>query len=234
MTSNMQNGFGSGPMGMGMNLTSDSHLIEDVSRAINLEVHAYNFYQRLIKLTPNEQFRQIILRIQHDEMKHYHWFTMILRMMGGQQPQITFGEIPRDFKEGVQKAIQNELEASAYYQDIASRATTHHVQMHFMHASHDEQRHATWLQNILMMDNMKMNHSSSGEIPEGLKVAENPAFPIGSKAIINADHMPNMKGAEATIVGAYDTTVYMVDYISTAGEKVKNHKWLVESELSPK
>ncbi|MBM7607292.1 hypothetical protein JOD29_000529 [Lysinibacillus composti] len=45
--------------------------------------------------------------------------------------------------------------------------------------------------------------------------------------------MPNMKGAEATIVGAYDTTVYMVDYISTAGEKVKNHKWLVESELSP-
>ncbi|RQW76135.1 DUF1541 domain-containing protein [Lysinibacillus composti] len=51
--------------------------------------------------------------------------------------------------------------------------------------------------------------------------------------MILADHMPNMKGAEATIVGAYDTTVYMVDYISTAGEKVKNHKWLVESELSP-
>lgn len=221
----MQNG--SGPMGM--NLTSDTHLIEDVSRAINLEVHAYNFYQRLIQLTPNEQFRQIILRIQHDEIKHYHWFTMILRMMGGQEPQITFGEIPRDFKQGVQKAIQNELEASAYYQDIASKATTHYVQMHFIHASHDEQRHATWLQNILMMDNMKMNNSSSGEILEGLKVAENPAF-----AIINAEHMPNMKGAEATIIGAYDTTVYMVDYISTTGEMVKNHKWLVESELSPK
>lgn len=98
----MQNG--SGPMGM--NLTSDTHLIEDVSRAINLEVHAYNSYQRLIQLTPNEQFRQIILRIQHDEIKHYHWFTMILRMMGGQEPQITFGEIPRDFKQGVQKAIK--------------------------------------------------------------------------------------------------------------------------------
>ncbi len=230
----MHNGVGSNPMGMGMDLTSDAHLIEDVSRAIILEVQAYNFYQRLIQLTPNEQFRQIILRIQHDEMKHYHWFTMILRMMGGQQPQITFGEIPRDFNEGVQKAIQNELEASSFYQDIASRATTHHVQMHFMHASHDEQRHATWLQNILMMDNMKMNHSSSGELPEGLKAAENPTFPVGSKAIINADHMPNMKGAEATIVGAYDTTVYMVNYISTTGEKVTNHKWLVESELSAK
>lgn len=230
----MQNGFGSSPMGMGMNLTSDAHLIEDVSRAIILEVHAYNFYQRLIQITPNEQFKQIILRIQHYEMKHYHWFTMILRMMGGQQPQIPFGEIPRDFKEGVQKAIQKELEASSFYQDIASRATTHHVQMHFMHASHDEQRHATWFQNILMMNNMEMNHSYPRGIPKGLKVAENPAFPIGSKAIITADHKPNMKGAVATIVGAFDTTVYMVDYISTAGEKVKNHKWLVESELSQK
>ena len=228
----MQNGFGSSPMGM--DLTSDAHLIEDVSRAIILEVQAYYFYQRLVELTPNEQFRQIIFRIQRDEMRHYHWFTMILRMMGGQQPQIPFGEIPRDFKEGVQKAIQKELEASSYYQDISSRATTHHVQMHFMHASHDEQRHATWFQDMLMMDNMEMNHSSSGESPEGVKVAENPAFPLGSKAIINADHMPNMKGAEATIVGAYDTTVYMVNYISTTGEKVTNHKWLIESELSTK
>ncbi len=230
MTSTMQNGFGSNPMGM--NISSDAHLIEDVSRAIILEVQAYNFYQRLVELTPNEQFRQIIFRIQRDEMKHYHWFTMILRMMGGQQPQIPFGEIPKDFTEGVQKAIQKELEASSYYQDISSRATTHPVQMHFMHASHDEQRHATWFQNMLLMDNMEMNHSNSNAVPKGLKVAENPAFPIGSKAIINADHMPNMKGAEATIVGAYDTTVYMVNYTSTTGEKVTNHKWLIESELS--
>lgn len=234
----MQNHFGSSPMGtgmgMGMDLTSDAHLKYDVTKAIIGEVHAYNFYQRLAQLAPNEQFRQIILRIQRDEAKHYHWFTMILRMMGGQQPQIPPGELPTDFKEGVQKAIQDELEASSFYQDIASRATTHHVQMHFIHASHDEQRHANWFQNMLMIDNMNMNHLSSAEIPEGLQVAKNPAFPIGSKAIINADHMPNMKGAEATIVGAYDTTVYMVDYISTAGEKVKNHKWLVESELSPK
>lgn len=230
----MQNDFGSTPTGMRMNLTSDAHLKEDVSRAIILEVQAYNFYQRLVQLTPNEQFRQIIFRIQLDEMKHYHWFTMILRMMGGQQPQIPFGEIPRNFKEGVQKAFQKEIEAYSFYQNISSRATTHHVQMHFMHASYDEQLHATWLQNMLMMDNTKMNHSSSRKIPKGLKVAENPAFPIGSKAIINADHRPNMKGAEATIVGAYDTTVYMVDYTSTTGEKVTNHKWLIESDLSAK
>lgn len=31
------------------------------------------------------------------------------------------------------------------------------------------------------MDNM--DHSSSGEVPEGLKVAENPTFEVGSKAM---------------------------------------------------
>lgn len=146
-----QHGFGGGQMGMGQGISSsDTHLINDISKAIIGEVHAYNFYQRLAELATNEQDRQIILRIQRDEAKHYHWFTMILRRMGGQQPQIPAGELPTRFKEGVRTAIHDELEASAFYQDIASRATEHHIQMHFMHASHDEQRHASWFQYMLM------------------------------------------------------------------------------------
>jgi hypothetical protein len=80
-----------------------------------------------------------------------------------------------------------------------------------------------------------MNHSSSSEVPKGLKEAMNPTFPVGSQAIIQADHMPDMKGAKATIVGAYDTTVYAVSYTpTTGGQPVKNHKWVTESELSTK
>lgn len=80
----------------------------------------------------------------------------------------------------------------------------------------------------------EMEHSSSGEVPENLKEAENPKYEVGSKAIIEADHMEGMKGAEATIKGAYDTTVYMVTYTPTdGGEKVENHKWVTEDELSP-
>ncbi|OKL35473.1 hypothetical protein BLL40_15325 [Domibacillus mangrovi] len=138
-------------MGMGQGMSSsDNHLLNDVSKAIIGEVHAYNFYQKLAELATNAQDRQVILKIQQDEAKHYHWFTMILRRMGGQQPQIPAGELPKEFKEGVKTAIRNELEAAAFYQDIASRATTHHTQMHFMHASHDEQRHASWFQYMLM------------------------------------------------------------------------------------
>jgi hypothetical protein len=74
--------------------------------------------------------------------------------------------------------------------------------------------------------------SSSGEVPAELEEAENPAFEIGSEAIIEADHMPGMKGAVATIVGAYETTAYSVTYYPTTGEEpVKNHKWVIHEEI---
>ena len=41
-----------------------------------------------------------------------------------------------------------------------------------------------------------------------------------------------MKGAEAVIDAAVESTVYMVDYTpANGGEKVTNHKWLTEDEL---
>ena len=82
------------------------------------------------------------------------------------------------------------------------------------------------------MDHSEMNHSSSGEIPNELKTAEDPAFPVGSKAILTTDHMKGMKNAEATISGAYDTTVYTVTYSpTTGGEQIKNHKWVIQEEI---
>jgi hypothetical protein len=82
------------------------------------------------------------------------------------------------------------------------------------------------------MTHGEMNHSSSGEVPEGLEKAEDPTYPVGNKAILQADHMPGMKGAEAVISGAYNTVVYTVTYTpSTGGEKVKNHKWVIHEEF---
>jgi len=76
-------------------------------------------------------------------------------------------------------------------------------------------------------------HSGSGNVPKDLKDAKNPMFKVGSKARIHADHMEGMDGAEATVVGAYDTTVYAVSYTPTiGGERVTNHQWLTEDELS--
>ncbi|OZU87604.1 hypothetical protein CIL03_16070 [Virgibacillus indicus] len=77
-----------------------------------------------------------------------------------------------------------------------------------------------------------MDHSSSGEVPEDLADSEDPAYPVGSEAMINANHMKGMDGAVATIEGAYDTTVYAVTYTpATGGEKVENHKWVIHEEI---
>lgn len=82
------------------------------------------------------------------------------------------------------------------------------------------------------MDHSNMDMSSSGELPEGLKEAENPKYPVGSKAIITDAHMEGMKDAEATIVGAFDTTVYTISYTpTTGGERVEDHKWVIHEEL---
>jgi len=49
---------------------------------------------------------------------------------------------------------------------------------------------------------------------------------------MTADHMLEMEGAEAKIVGAYDTTAYAVTYTPTdGGEPVENHKWVIHEEL---
>ncbi|WP_340002053.1 YdhK family protein [Oceanobacillus sp. FSL K6-0127] len=82
------------------------------------------------------------------------------------------------------------------------------------------------------MDHSEMNMSSTGEVPEGLEEAENPTYEVGSQAMIETDHMEGMKGAEATIVGAYDTTVYTVSYTpTTGGKEVTDHKWVIHEEL---
>ncbi|ASN04803.1 YdhK family protein [Virgibacillus necropolis] len=78
-----------------------------------------------------------------------------------------------------------------------------------------------------------MDHSSSGEVPDDLEVAEDPKFEVGSQVVLKTDHMKGMQGAEATIVGAYDTTAYAVSYTpTTGGERVENHKWVIHEEIA--
>lgn len=78
-----------------------------------------------------------------------------------------------------------------------------------------------------------MNHKmDGGPVPEEMVAAENPTYPVGSKVTLTADHMPGMDGAAATIVGAYKTYTYAVDYTPTDGGKPVNaHKWVVQEEI---
>lgn len=59
-------------------------------------------------------------------------------------------------------------------------------------------------------------------------------YQTSDEVVLEADHMPGMQGATATIDSAEDTSVYMVTYTDTeTGDTVENHKWLTEDELTP-
>lgn len=77
-----------------------------------------------------------------------------------------------------------------------------------------------------------MDHSGSSEVPSDLQEATNPTFPVDSSVVIKADHMLEMDGAEAKVVGAYDTTAYALSFTPTNGdEPIENHKWVIHEEL---
>lgn len=77
------------------------------------------------------------------------------------------------------------------------------------------------------------NHAmDGGPAPEGMVAATDAKFPVGSKVKVLADHMPGMKGAEAEVVGVFNTTTYSVSYTPTDGSApVQDHRWVVQEEL---
>lgn len=67
---------------------------------------------------------------------------------------------------------------------------------------------------------------------ESLFPAANPAYPVGTDALLAADHMPGMKGAIARISGAFDTVLYAINYTrSDTAEVVKDHRWIIQEEI---
>lgn len=72
-------------------------------------------------------------------------------------------------------------------------------------------------------------------IHEEIENAQDKPYEKGDEVVLNATHMEGMDEAAATIDSAENTTVYMVSYIDTeTEEKVSNHKWVTEEELSEK
>lgn len=70
-------------------------------------------------------------------------------------------------------------------------------------------------------------------VHEELENAQDGPYQAGDEVVLEASHMPGMKGATATIDSAEKTNVYMVTYTDTeTGEEIENHKWMSEDELS--
>ena len=70
-------------------------------------------------------------------------------------------------------------------------------------------------------------------IQEEIEEDSQEPFKTGSEVTLDADHMEGMDGAVATIDSFNQTTVYMIDFTSSNGDEITNHKWVTEDELSP-
>jgi hypothetical protein len=96
------------------------------------------------------------------------------------------------------------------------------------HDGHTEHADAT----THMTEDMHDHAMDGGPAPEGIQDAPDPAYPVGTRVTVNADHMPGMKGAEGTVTGAFATTAYAVSYTPTdGGDPVTDHRWVVQEEL---
>lgn len=69
-------------------------------------------------------------------------------------------------------------------------------------------------------------------VQEELENPGKPPLKEGTEVVVEADHMPGMKGAKATIDSSTDETVYMVD-LDMGDMTMTNHKWVTESEIQP-
>lgn len=81
-------------------------------------------------------------------------------------------------------------------------------------------------------DNTDVEDYNSGIVLPNIKKASTPAYPVGSRVAVLATHKEGMKGAKGTIVGAYDSTAYQVDYAKTSDvREVMGYKWIVQEEI---
>ena len=109
------------------------------------------------------------------------------------------------------------------------------------HGSHESASNESSGSDHEDMDSSDSGHESGGheghaadggDPPEEITKAAARKFDVGDTVVLSADHMPGMKGAEATVSGAFDTTTYSISYTPTdGGDPVKDHKWVVHEEL---
>ena len=100
--------------------------------------------------------------------------------------------------------------------DDQAPAASQHEEAHSDHEGHEDMDHP----------------ADGGPVPEGMTEAADPEYPVGTEVTLTADHMDGMNGATATVVGAYDTYTYAIDYTPTGGGgPVTDHKWVVQEEL---
>ncbi|CAK8053628.1 YdhK family protein [Eupransor demetentiae] len=106
---------------------------------------------------------------------------------------------------------------------------------YFTSQSHKNDSSSKMSSSMSMSSSMKMSSGmkmkTNGTLPTGLAQAQDPKYKVGQDITLEATHMAGMKGAKGTVAAVYDAKLYEVDFKSTDGMEVKNHKWLTKVDF---
>jgi rubrerythrin len=122
-----------------------ANFMNDLIKSINGEYSAIICYERLAKMAPSSKEKERILEIRDDEIKHFEAFANIYLTLTGRKskPQIT-EECPRDYRQGLAEAFEDEQKTTDFYNEIADKAVEPDIMGYFRRFAADEQNHAVW------------------------------------------------------------------------------------------
>ena len=99
-------------------------ILHFIHKAIVAEATAADFYCRLLKEAPNKLHREFITHAYDDEVEHLQIFTKLYCYYTDILPQYHFDPVCYPcYKEGLLKALVDELEAVEFYRDVQLSTT---------------------------------------------------------------------------------------------------------------
>ncbi|RAK23123.1 rubrerythrin [Anoxybacillus vitaminiphilus] len=118
-------------------------ITDTLLEAIKGEASAVQFYQQLMNAAPNEKAREDVQHALEDERKHLKQFTDLYVMLTGKRPVYKTKAVSfNTFKEGLNIARKDELEAYEDYRDAYLATQDQVIRDVFFLAMTDEIEHA--------------------------------------------------------------------------------------------
>jgi rubrerythrin len=128
---------------------SFQEIIQFIYEAIIGEATAAEFYSRLINDAPDELHREFIQHAHDDELEHLYAFTKLYCHLTGRIPQYTIDPVVYgSYKEGLLRALKDELDAGEFYRDVQLSTTDQLIRDTFYFAMVDELEHATMFSTL--------------------------------------------------------------------------------------
>ncbi|MDT8862886.1 cupin domain-containing protein [Alkalihalobacillus sp. MEB130] len=123
--------------------------LEDVRSGIKRTASAINLYRRLANAAPNEQHKREILHALEVRKAHFNQFTHLYMNLTGRQPEYQIEmDAFQNYKDGLHKAYELELEDFHEYQRCYSETEDRSFQNVFLWALQGEQENASRLYSL--------------------------------------------------------------------------------------